>query len=205
MDEDAGDDASTGRWVTYDELAKVRGIERIGAVRLVQRKRWRRQRGNDGRSRVPVPLDGLVKVRGTYGGAIAGSLAPEDVSEDVSEDADDGARDDAGTIAAFERAMAMLHEATENEGATLRETTEGLREGLDQALAQVADEKARGDRAETRADKAEASLADERVRADQVRHQVDELRAQLAELREDDAARRAMSRWRRAWDGWRGR
>jgi hypothetical protein len=46
---DPGEDAGTGRWVTYDELAKVRGIERIGAVRLVQRKRWRRQRGNDGR------------------------------------------------------------------------------------------------------------------------------------------------------------
>ena len=40
--------------MTYDELAALRGIKRIGAVRLVQRYKWRRQAGNDGRARVLV-------------------------------------------------------------------------------------------------------------------------------------------------------
>jgi hypothetical protein len=52
MHDDAG---TTGRWMTYDELAEMRGIKRIGAVRLVQRYKWRRQAGNDGRARVLVP------------------------------------------------------------------------------------------------------------------------------------------------------
>ena len=40
---DVDDDTPTGRWMTYDEIAATRGIKRSGAVRLVQRQRWRRQ------------------------------------------------------------------------------------------------------------------------------------------------------------------
>jgi hypothetical protein len=106
-------------------------------------------------------------------------------------------------------------------------------EPADRTLAQLADERARGDRAE-------AALAGERRRADALRDRLDALTAELREAQEaveeradgaeaslaaekqradslwgqaaqaelwraDDAARRAMSRWRRAWDGWRGR
>jgi hypothetical protein len=41
--EDTGD----GRWLTYSELATIRGINRASAVKLVQRERWRRSTGND--------------------------------------------------------------------------------------------------------------------------------------------------------------
>src|SRR5215472_11219395 len=36
-----------GRWLTYAELAEIRGIGRPSAVKLAQRERWRRIPGND--------------------------------------------------------------------------------------------------------------------------------------------------------------
>ncbi|MEF2071080.1 hypothetical protein [Consotaella aegiceratis] len=45
--------------LTYDELAARLGIERESARQLVLRKRWARQKGNDGRARIEVPLDVL--------------------------------------------------------------------------------------------------------------------------------------------------
>lgn len=187
--EAAGNDAGTSRWVSYDELAKVRGIERIGAVRLVQRKRWRRQKGNDGHARVLVPLDELVKVRGTYAGTDRGSLAYEDAPDGASDDAGNGAgngaREDAGTIAAFHRAMTVLAKATGSELATLK--------------AQLAE-------TQGRCTKAETALADERSRLDQARTQLDAERGRADALRDRlDAAEQREQQWwrqsrlRRAW------
>jgi hypothetical protein len=90
MNDDAG---TTGRWMTYDELAEMRGIKRIGAVRLVQRYKWRRQAGNDGRARVLVPHDAVAPVRGTD----AGSSAPTHVTPTS---AGNDAGTDAGTMLA---------------------------------------------------------------------------------------------------------
>jgi hypothetical protein len=44
------------RRLTYAELAAVRGISRASAERLARRKHWPRQVGNDGVTRVTVPL-----------------------------------------------------------------------------------------------------------------------------------------------------
>jgi hypothetical protein len=43
-----GERSPEGQRVTYEELGRIRGIGRESAVKLVQRKRWRRTRGNDG-------------------------------------------------------------------------------------------------------------------------------------------------------------
>ena len=45
--------------MTYAELAMARGIKEPAAVRLVQRRRWERQLGNDGTVRVAVPTPEL--------------------------------------------------------------------------------------------------------------------------------------------------
>lgn len=42
--------------MTYAELAQARGIKEPAAVRLVQRRGWERQSGNDGSTRIAVPL-----------------------------------------------------------------------------------------------------------------------------------------------------
>jgi hypothetical protein len=54
-----------GRWLTYAELAAIRGIGRASAVKLVQRERWQRSSGNDRARtvRVLVPDDWLQPAR----------------------------------------------------------------------------------------------------------------------------------------------
>ena len=150
MHDDAG---TTGRWMTYDELAALRGIKRIGAVRLVQRYKWRRQAGNDGRARVLVPHDALQPVRGTD----AGSSAPMRVAPTST---GSGGGTDAATMLAG--AMAALEDAVS-----------GLREQLDAANARV--ERVEADRSDERlrADRADAALTAERARADALRERLD--------------------------------
>jgi len=47
------------RWLTYDDAAQALGITPDSVRRLVARKQWPRQHGNDGRTLVAVPLDRL--------------------------------------------------------------------------------------------------------------------------------------------------
>ena len=51
------------RRMTYAELATVRGTPQASAQRLVRRKHWPRQVGNDGVVLVLVPLDEARKDR----------------------------------------------------------------------------------------------------------------------------------------------
>jgi hypothetical protein len=62
MDEDRNDI----RWMSYEELAKSRGITKASATRLAFRRHWRRQVGNDGTARVAVPLTQLQDGKGEY-------------------------------------------------------------------------------------------------------------------------------------------
>lgn len=47
------------RLLTYDEIASTFGITRESARQLVIRKRWGRQKGNDGKARIEVPVDAI--------------------------------------------------------------------------------------------------------------------------------------------------
>jgi hypothetical protein len=49
------EDTREGRWMSYDEIGRIRGIGRASAVKLVAREKWRRTRGNDGTARAFVP------------------------------------------------------------------------------------------------------------------------------------------------------
>jgi hypothetical protein len=37
------DSQDDSRWLTYDEIATIKRIKRSGAIRWIQRHRWRRQ------------------------------------------------------------------------------------------------------------------------------------------------------------------
>jgi hypothetical protein len=50
------DSPADGRWMTLAELATSRRISVASAARLMRRRRWRRQPGNDGHIRVWVPI-----------------------------------------------------------------------------------------------------------------------------------------------------
>jgi hypothetical protein len=58
-------DNQDGRWLSYSELAAIRGIARPSAVKLAQRERWRRSSGNDRARTVKVlmPLDWLAPAK----------------------------------------------------------------------------------------------------------------------------------------------
>ncbi|MBV8359977.1 MAG: hypothetical protein JO189_18875 [Deltaproteobacteria bacterium] len=51
------------RWMSYSELGEALGIKPASARRLSFRRRWPRRIGNDGTSRVAVPVSALVTSR----------------------------------------------------------------------------------------------------------------------------------------------
>jgi len=140
-------DNSGGRWLTYAELARVRGIGRASAVKLVARERWPRSSGND-RSRtvrVLVPEDWLQPAKERP--AISGDLPP-------------GSADASGMLAAIENAHRGEIEA-------LKGQVEALRTLADASGAKLVDAEARLAAAEEarRQARAEAQSAQERADA----------------------------------------
>jgi hypothetical protein len=189
-----------GRWLTYAELATIRGIGRASAVKLVQRERWRRSSGND-RSRIVrvlVPDDWLTPAKEKPAvSAEFPAISGEDTGKHPTLLA--------GALAALEDAVSAL------------------REQLAAAQRQL-------ERSEAGRERAEADRADERLRADELRARIEALNTEMDAVRagleaERDAARReageareaanrllaksdqrmAMGRWARAWAAWRGR
>src|SRR4051795_9955883 len=49
------DNEPDARWLSYDDIADMRGIDRASAIRMVRRKQWPKQDANDGTTRVAVP------------------------------------------------------------------------------------------------------------------------------------------------------
>jgi hypothetical protein len=100
------------KWMSYDELAAVMGINRESARQLAIRKRWGRRKGNDGKARVGVPEEAL---RPTTGPSTAESTSPAP-SESTS--------DDTSPIRVLTRHIERLEQelATAKEKATERDT-----------------------------------------------------------------------------------
>ena len=78
-------DSDAGQWMSYAQLAEIRGITKKAAQRLTLRHRWRRQPANDGGVLVWVPDDAASPGRQAGGqtdrhdrgsdGLMAGALA----------------------------------------------------------------------------------------------------------------------------------
>lgn len=168
--------AREGRWLSYTEIARVRGIGRESAVKLAQRERWRRIRGNDGAARVLVPPEWLKPAREP-----SGEQPPE-------------------------RSPALSHTVTLLEGAltTLREQLERERTRADTAIALIDGFRAERDSA-TQALAAERARSDAlRDRLDQAQDAARYAEEAADELRAANLQRRARGRLARAWSAWRG-
>jgi hypothetical protein len=180
-----GDEA---RWMTFQELAAVRGTSKRAAVTLVRRHGWRRQRDNQNRVIALVPLTWAI------------TETAGEAREEAHSEAHNGPVGQSHT-AAFETALTAIEAAHAGEIAALREqvdTSERARTAAqalaDQALAAVADLTARMDAAVSiadrttsmaadvvaRADRADAVLTAERGRADALRDRIEALQGQLA-------------------------
>ena len=192
-DGDIADDMAGGAWMTYGQLADARAISRRAAIRLTQRHRWRRQKGNDGFARVFVP-DDMTTPRGDDTATI---------DADADDDVTTGDRHIlAGALAALEDAVAGLREQV----GTANRRADDAMALADRTLAQLADAEARADRAEGRAealrdrlDAAEAQLVTAEAAADLARRhaqeaqeaaealrpQIDVLNAEMVEMRHE--------------------
>jgi hypothetical protein len=189
---DAATDGEEGRWMTYAELAAIRGIDRQSAARLSWRRHWRRQKDNHGTLRVFVPVEWQD------GSQDASRDEPRDTTQDVS-------RDISRVIKPLEEAIATLREQSERAITALKEQQEHERTALRE---QVDRERGRADAADLRADRAEAraeALHDRLTAAEADR---DRARAQAHtaqdELRQVEAERRVRGRWARLRAAWRG-
>ena len=91
-----------GVWLTYAELAKLRGIDKASAAKLVLRRKWRRQKDNQGTVRILVPPEWADSSR--------------EPSPDPSRDPSlDTSADTPQTINALEREAAALRETVNRE------------------------------------------------------------------------------------------
>jgi hypothetical protein len=203
--EHAGERSPEGKWLTYDELGRIRGIGRESAVKLAQRKRWRRVPGNDGVARVFVPPDWLTLAK-DHPGRRPPEHSPEPSPERTLL---------VGALAALEDAVSGLRERAE--GAERR--AESAEARTDRALILLTEVEGVLIKERDRSDRAETATAGERQRADALRERLDQMRVELEVARHDaqtaqqaaevqrqaEAERKARGRLRRVWDGWLGR
>jgi DNA repair exonuclease SbcCD ATPase subunit len=204
-----------GRWITYSELARIRGIGRESAVKLVQRERWRKLAGNDRDRtvRVLVPLEWLKPARQELHG-----MLPEAIGEELPERIPE--------VSPQISALGIAVEALKGENSALRDQVERERgradraeaemsrqtervtkteEQRDQTLADLRAERSRADALRDRLDAAEDELRQARESADQARHHARGAEDAIKALRQADEERKARGPLRRVWDGWRGR
>jgi hypothetical protein len=159
-----------GRWLSYGELAAIRGTKRASAVKLAQRERWPRQAGNDRSQtiRVLVPGEWLVSARDR----------PAEPQDGMLHGAD-------GMSQGFTR---MLEVAA-------RRADEANRRA-DVALALVADANARADRGEARAAAAEERAEQARAAAQAAEERAAGLTRADDARRAKGRLRRAWDGWR---------
>lgn len=156
--------------MTYRDLAERLGISLDAAKTLGKRRaragRWDRWTGNDGTTRLRVPLEDLERPGGDPQGR------PQDVPQDDPQDrpqAYSGAVDVEGWRSAVSQAEARI--------ADLQAVIERQQADLDR-------ERERSERLEQRADQARQDV-------EEARHERDDLRAELDRVRADLDAERA--------------
>ena len=163
-------------WLTYREIGARLGLN-VEAVRTrVRRAGWRTQPGNDGRTRVLVPVEVLVE--------------PVSTDEAGVNDQVNRTSDVTGLVAlltAAEARVSRLERQVEAE----RDRVNEARSEVDRLRAEVTDLTAQTDRAKQVSAEAEQAA---RIATDA-----------LNAARRAEEVRKARGRLRRAWDGWRGR
>jgi hypothetical protein len=165
-------DSDAGRWLTYDELACLRGINQQSAVKLVRRQQWRRQTGNRGTVRVFVPDEWLSRPWSQDEPGQAGT--EPGTSPGATQD----------SPAAVEAVLAALREAHAGE-------IERLTEALGRSKGRADAERSRADVLLARTDdlRAEIVAIEAKLRTEAAR--ADELQGRLAEAEQiKEAARK---------------
>lgn len=176
-------DEDTVRWLSYSQIAALRGISRTSAERIVRRAKWRRQVDNQGVTKAAVPL-AYAETERTNPPDSQGGNPPD--------------------FARFEVALAAIREAKDGEIAALSGQIDTLRCQLIQADAREDELRERLGAAE-RARAVAEGLAEAARRETQEAHQATQMAQDTAaELRRADATRKARGRLERVLAAWRG-
>jgi hypothetical protein len=162
------DMSADGRWLNYDQLAELRRIDRLSAIKLATRNKWQRRKGNTGQMQVLVPIDWLDRAK-----------SRRDRHRDI--DSDKGS--DNVAVGDSDSALEALRSG-------VLEVVKPLQDAIAVLEAQLIEANTRADRAEQvttaergRADRAEAGWEGERARADDLRAQINELNAKIVVAR----------------------
>jgi hypothetical protein len=150
------------RLLTYAELADTLGITAASAKRLAIRRRWPKQPGNDGRSRVVVPVERLLVERKSAAGDNTGDSTGDDTAVVTKEATSDDTSDKLIVITALTRHIERLEQdltalkAERDRSAALaveaavvpalRTTIDALKAALDSERGRVADLRIERDR-----------------------------------------------------------
>ena len=183
--DDQGDGAEPVRIMTYRDLAVALGIDEESAQRRAQRRKWRRMKGNGGKTRVAVPMsvipdapaDSPLDYQPGNGGTVsptgASALAP--LLLDLAAQART-AREALDTARAERDAVRA--EMTALQGRAAAEIAEA-RERAARAEGEAAVLRGRAEHAEQRVNQSEAREAAERARAERLDAERAQLRIEL--------------------------
>jgi hypothetical protein len=199
------DGDTAGRWLSYAELAEVRGTDKHSALKLALRKRWPRRKGNHGTMQVCVPPEWLSEWTRKSDGMPPGTAS--DMASPTAPIRADGV-DIGGIIGAFETATALLTkraEAAESRADAMQQARDEANKRadvavaladrtlaqltdanarVDQTLALLAEATTRPDRFRDERDQARTDAQEARQAADQLRRERDNAEADAAQLRE---------------------
>jgi hypothetical protein len=204
-------DGPEDRWLTFGELATARGISRESAIRLIRKKRWRRQQDNQGRVIALVPADWLV---GPEGRPADDPAEPHADPEDAPEDAPGGSPFHTQALAALEGVIVTLGEQLVRAEARADRAEASRQEAITlakQSVAMLAAERdqltevtSRAEQAQAAVHKAEAATRAAEDRAKEAYAEAAETQKRVRALEQADEARKARGRLRRVWAAWRG-
>lgn len=76
------------KWLSYEELGQALRITPASAKRLVIRRKWAKRPGNDGRTRVAVPVERLEAEKPPVTGVIIGDVTPDIIGDDTGDRGD---------------------------------------------------------------------------------------------------------------------
>jgi septal ring factor EnvC (AmiA/AmiB activator) len=169
-------DQDDGRWLTYPELAAVRGIDKPSAIRLATRKKWRRQRDNRRVVRVLVPPEWLSR---RYQ-SMDLPMEQQDRDMDLSNDRTD-----------FAAALAAVEAAHAGEVAALHGQIAGLTDKAERAEAAIADAKSDVRELRSHAAALQVELADRQAALERTQADARAARDDADTLRKADDARKA--------------
>jgi hypothetical protein len=197
-----------GSWLTYDEIGRMRGIGRESAVKLVQRRRWRRLPGNDGIARVLVPPEWLKAI-------------PQDREMPSGDHSPQPSPDISSAISALEAAIAGLVVRAERAEADAdreriradraeagrdgeRARADMLRDRIDAMQAEAATLQARIETLEGEGAASDVETAELTAQVNQARAEIQAAEQAADDLRQVDEARRSLGLLARLRAAWRG-